>query len=157
MKQKGFTLIEVLLVIVILAILVAAVFVAIDPAKRLGDARDTRRWTDTRAVLDAVLTYMVDEKGDYPSGIDSDSSTSQVLGTSTSCNATCTATMTVANCVDLTATGVGLVGPYIADIPYDPKTGSAVNTDYYINKTVDGRIRVGACDPENFSQIYVER
>jgi prepilin-type N-terminal cleavage/methylation domain-containing protein len=158
LNKKGFTLIELLLVIVIISILVAAVLVAIDPAKRLADTRDSRRWEDMRSLLDTVLKYMVDNEGDYPNGIDATTTSSQVLGTSVSgCDTTCTATTTVSACLDFGPSAIGLVGPYIAKIPFDPKTGSNANTDYYINKTLDGRIKIGTCDPENFSEIYVER
>ncbi|PLX26244.1 hypothetical protein C0580_00420, partial [Candidatus Parcubacteria bacterium] len=37
MKQKGFTLIELIIVIAIIALLAAATFVAVDPAKRIGE------------------------------------------------------------------------------------------------------------------------
>ncbi|MDQ5970976.1 MAG: hypothetical protein QG603_753, partial [Patescibacteria group bacterium] len=40
---KGFTLIELIIVIAVIALLAAATFVAINPAKRVGDANNSRR------------------------------------------------------------------------------------------------------------------
>ena len=48
-KSRGFTLIELLVVIAIIAILVAIVIVAIDPVKRLSDARDRVAASNVRA------------------------------------------------------------------------------------------------------------
>ena len=154
-KQPGLTLIEILLVITLIAILAAAILVAIDPARRMAQARNARRWEECEAILNAVLKYMVDHEGEYPSGLDNITTSAQVLGTaSNGCDTTCGAVTTVSSCLDLSS---DLVGRYIASIPKDPKTGTAANTDYYINKTSDGRVRVGACDPELSEVIFVER
>lgn len=154
-NKKGFTLIELLVVIVIIGILAAIIFVAVDPGTRFADARDSRRKAEVVSVLNAVLKYQVDNNGSLPAGIDATPATAQVLGTDASgCNTTCTAQTTVAACVDLSGS---LVDTYLASIPIDPSTGLASNTDYYINRTGNNRITVGACDPENASSISVSR
>jgi len=143
---RGFTLIELLVVVGIILILFSVVFVAVDPARRFSQARNAQRREDIRDILEAVLTYMVDNSGNLPSGIDSVSTSAQVLGTATSgCDSTCAATSTVSSCLDLSST-VG--GTYIAQIPVDPKSGSDANSDYYLNKLANSRLAVGACDPE---------
>lgn len=148
MKKRGFTLIELLVVVAIIAILAAAVFVAINPARRIAEANNAQRWSDVIAVLNAVLTYVVDNDGDYPPGIDSVPGTYQVLGTNgNGCNSDCGAVTTVSACTDLTAVLVS--NGYIPSIPMDPKTGNSGNTDYYINKESTGVITVGACDPDD--------
>lgn len=157
MKQrKGFTLIELLIVIVIISILAAIIFVAVDPATRFADARDARRRSEVVAVLNAVLNYQVDNNGTLPAGIDSVPASSQVLGTSaTGCDLVCTdGGTTLAACLDLSGT---LVDDYLASIPLDPSSGTAANTDYYINKTAGGRLVIGSCDPENATAISVTR
>lgn len=63
-KNKGFTLIELLVVIAIIAILSAVVFVALDPATRFADARNSRRWSDVNTLLTAVHKCVVDNGGD---------------------------------------------------------------------------------------------
>lgn len=154
-SSKGFTLIELLVVIVIIGILAGIILVAVDPATRFGDARDARRRSEVVSILNAVLKYQVDNDGSLPSAIDAVTATSQVLGTAGSgCDTSCTATGTVAACVDLSG---DLVDTYLASIPIDANTGTAANTDYYINQTAGGRIMVGACDPENAGAISVTR
>jgi len=152
----GFTLVELLVVIVIIGILAAVVFVALDPGRRFGESRDATRWSEVNSVLNGVLKYQVDNDGDLPTDIDSASTTNQVLGTNgAGCDSGCTdGGATEGDCADLTSE---LVDTYLASIPQDPKTGSAGFTDYYINKTASGRITVGACDPEQASSISVTR
>lgn len=154
-NQKGFTLIELLVVIVIIGILAAIIFVAIDPARRFGDARDARRRAEVVSILNAVLKYQVDNDGDLPTGIDAVPATGQVLGTAGSgCDSGCGAITTVAACLDL---GGDLVDEYLASIPLDPEDGLATNTGYYINRTANNRITVGACNPENAGTISISR
>ena len=149
---KGFTLIELLIVIVIISILAATIYVAVDPNKRFGDARDSRRRAETVSILNAVLTYEIDNNGTLPSGV---SATSKQLGTAaTGCDTTCVAGSTAAACLDLTSS---LVDKYLSGIPTDPKSGTAATTLYYIKQSASGRILVGACSPENVASISVSR
>lgn len=153
--RNGFTLLEVLLVVAIIAILTGIVIVALNPAKQLGDTRNSERRVDVNTVLNAVYQYSIDNDGNFPGGIDSVVASSQVLGTSgLGCDTTCTAVTTITACLDLTS---ALVSTYVVGIPNDPKTGTASNTDYYLNKGADGRITVGACDPEQGEIISVTR
>ncbi len=148
-KATGFTLIEILLVIALIAILATIVFVAINPARRLAEANNAQRWSDAKAILDAVLTYTVDSEGSMPSGIDSLYNSAQMLGTGSDCDS-CTATTTLSSCLNLTS---DLVGGYIAIIPTDPVVGTAAATGYYINKESSGAVIVGACEPDAVSGV----
>lgn len=53
-RRSGFTLIELIIVIAIIAIIVAAVFVAMDPVKRLNASRNARRSQDVGALAQAL-------------------------------------------------------------------------------------------------------
>ena len=153
--KKGFTLLEVLLVVAALGILAGIVIVALNPGKQLGDTRNAQRRADVNTILNAVYQYAIDNDGNLPAAIDAVTGSAQVLGTAGSgLDATCPAVTTLAAGVDLSS---ALVPTYIVGIPQDPKTGSAANTDYYINKDANGRVTVGACDPEQSATISVTR
>jgi len=154
-RKKGFTLLEVLLVIAIVGILAGIVILALNPGKQLGDANDAQRRVDVNTIMNAVYQYALDNDGVFPSGIDGVAGTAQVLGTNgTGCDLTCTDETTVAACVDLSG---DLVSDYLVDIPFDPASGDSGNTDYYINELANGRLTVGACDPEEAAQIEITR
>lgn len=68
-KNKGFTLIEILVVIGIIAILAAIVIIAINPKKHFDDAKDAQRDANLNTILNAVGQYIVDNKGSLPVSI----------------------------------------------------------------------------------------
>ena len=67
-NRKGFTLLEILLVVAALAILAGIVILAINPTKQLGETRDAQRNSDVNAILNAVYQYSIDNNGFYPAG-----------------------------------------------------------------------------------------
>jgi prepilin-type N-terminal cleavage/methylation domain-containing protein len=77
-KQKGFTLIELLIVIGIIGFLAAAVLVAVDPVKRIQDARDSRRFSEANAVLNALLNKQVDRRATFTG-----TATAPIIGSTT--------------------------------------------------------------------------
>lgn len=65
--RHGFTLIELLIVIAIIGILAAAVLVAIDPAKRTNQARDSARKNDIGSLaVELQAYYTTPGAGEYP-------------------------------------------------------------------------------------------
>jgi prepilin-type N-terminal cleavage/methylation domain-containing protein len=61
--NKGFTLIEMLLVVAIIAVLALVVFSSLDPLKRLQDTKDATRHTNMYEVLSAIKIYQIDNLG----------------------------------------------------------------------------------------------
>ncbi|MEI8230146.1 MAG: prepilin-type N-terminal cleavage/methylation domain-containing protein [Candidatus Peregrinibacteria bacterium] len=156
-KRDGFTLIELIVVVAIIAIIAGTIFVAIDPGKRLHVSRNARRWADSTTIVKAVKLYEADNST-IPSSIDTASGSLQMLGTNTAgaCPATASAagscvvggiTMTfpASNCIiDLTST----LRPYLKGIPLDPGTlATAGTTRYFVNRD-NGVVWAGSCDAE---------
>lgn len=150
--DKGFTLLEILLVVAAIGILAGIVIVALNPGKQLGDTRNAERRSNVTTILNAINQYAIDNDGNLPSAIDDDSSTYQMIGSaSTGCDS-CTATTTESACADLAG---DLTPTYVAELPTDPQSGSSTVTGYYVNQTSGGRITVGACAPEQSATIEV--
>lgn len=68
MNRKGFTLIEMLIVVAIIGILASVVIVGLGPAQKRG--RDARRASDLRGVQTA-LELIYNKTGAYPTNINS--------------------------------------------------------------------------------------
>ncbi len=66
-QSKGFTLLEVLLVVGIISILAGIVILAINPSKQLGDTRNANRRADVNTILNATYQYSIDNNGTFPS------------------------------------------------------------------------------------------
>lgn len=64
-KQNGFTLVELLLVIVIISILSGVLLVIIQPGKMQGNARDAQRLSDLKVIQGALELYFADHRS-YP-------------------------------------------------------------------------------------------
>lgn len=150
LSKKGFTLIEILLVVAILSILLVVVFASLNPAQRLADTRNARRWNDVNQILTAVHEYIVDNDGSWPAGLDATTPLSQ-LGTCTGTGATlCTGAE--ANCLNLSTE----LADYLSTIPLDPSDGADANTAYAI-QVANGIVTVSACSAENLETISVSR
>ena len=156
-RRKGFTLIELLIVIAIIGILAGIILVAVDPAKRLRQSRDSRRSSEVYSVLNAVLNYTVDNQGVMPVTIDA-TDTPQVIGfNGFGCDSGCAAAgLTTPACSNL---GLDIAPTYISKLPIDPLGGAFTDafTGYYVRIPPSGRVEIGACNPEEASSIKVKR
>lgn len=148
---KGFTLIELIIVIAVIALLAAATFVAINPAKRVGDAQDAQRWQDVTAIADAYQAYLADYAGTaptttlpYAAGVTL-MITSSTPGTGNTNPANCIASQAANSAgkyIDLSAL---VTGGYIGQIPLNPSYTSTMSTGYYMMRESSGRLIVGSC------------
>jgi len=155
-QKKGFTLIELLVVIMIISVLAVTVYVALDPSKRIKDAKDSRRLTDMNSILTAIHEYIVDNKGKLPTGL-STSMTEKQLGTSVSgcdgMNVGGCAVGASADCVDLSTP----LGKYLKTMPIDPGTGSASLTHYSVTVDANNIVTIKACAAEGGTDLSVSR
>lgn len=150
--RQGFTLIELLVVISILVVLSVAVYVALDPAGRLLDARNSRRTTDANNILTAVHECIVDNDGVLSDCGLSTSLAETQLGTCTGTGATlCTGA--AADCLDLSTD----LASYLVSIPEDPLSGSSASTGYSVTVNANNIVTITACVAEGGTAIQVSR
>jgi len=153
---RGFTLVEIVVVFAIVAVLSALLYFATDPGRKLAEVRDNERRSASNAMLAAVLRYALDSNGRLPAELESaKADQAYIIGTARSgCQAGCGALETAPSCVDLSPS---LVGTYLGAMPKDPNGGTSEKTGYYIKKSADRRLTVGACFPERAEGISVIR
>ena len=149
-NKKGFTLIEVLLVIVIIAILAGIVIIAVNPGRQISQANDAQRTNDVRAILDAVHQSAIENRGAFPTSITglADPTVSTEIGDT-------------AGMVDICA---DLVPDFLVALPTDPTDAAATYVDCdtayvtgYFVSLADGRITVDAPGAEVETTIAVTR
>ncbi len=140
-KTAGFTLIEILVVIGIIAVLAAIVIVAINPARQFAQARNTQRQSNVDTILNAIGQRMADNKGVFAG----------TVGTSICPTLPTTSTQITTTTPSATETSANLgclVPTYISTFPIDP-SGIPVspNTGYFVSVDTIGRITV--CAPSS--------
>ena len=145
--ESGFTLIELLVVIGIIAILAGVVIVALTPARQFAQARNSQRWSNVNAILNAVGQNLADNRGIF---------TCAAGAIPTSVTNMSSSTYDIATCV---------VPTYMPTMPFDPSDASAYytdTTDYnavysIVRSATTSRITVSAPSAELEEAIAVTR
>lgn len=130
-KKGGFTLIEILVVIGIIALLATIVIIAINPARQFAQARNTQRQSNINTILNAIGQNIADNKGIFTCG-------------SATLNAG-----TASSSIDNGSTGTGkdlscLTPTYVPQIESDPTAPTGVATGYFVSVDTNGRVLICA-------------
>jgi prepilin-type N-terminal cleavage/methylation domain-containing protein len=135
-SKRGFTLIEILIVIGIIAVLAAIVLVAINPARQFRQANNSQREANVNAILNAIGQYSVDERGDM-TGIDINATADEISNSAVGDADICD----------------DLVPRYLPALPTDPDSpedgvgvdcGGTYESEYEVEIDADGRVTVCA-------------
>lgn len=137
LKYKGFTLIEIMLVITLLAILMGIVVLNINPRNIISEVNDNKRETDALTIYQALEQYAIKNNA-YPTAI-----VNMANGTSAHICKTTASTCTSPK-INLSAL---LVPTYFSKIPeYSTDTN---NSGFYIVKDANGKIGIGGVKQVN--------
>lgn len=135
-SRRGFTLIEILVVIGIIAVLAAVVLVAINPSRQFKLARDLQRSTNLDALLNAIHQNMSEHRGTFV-----------CAGSVRTLPTNLTRIKSSAAVGDLGDMAQCLVPDYIASLPFDPSSPGAhfasttdYDTGYEVSVDANGRL-----------------
>lgn len=150
-SQKGFTLLELLIVMALIAILVGIALAALNPGRQFANARNSTRYAHVTAVSNAISANMAENNGVFTCASGALPATAAIMADATSVPAG----YDIAPC---------LVTEYMSSMPYDPSTAGAgwtseatYNTGYTISQDAQGRIAVLAPGAELGANIGLTR
>ena len=164
-SKSGFTLLEILLVVGIIAILAGIVIIAINPSKQLASVRNTQRLSDLKQLNNAMTQFYIDHS--YYAGSTTLSTTSLKEICNTGSGSATTTTVNGTACDSTLVNLSELVPVYITAIPTDPVGTSSLltfipaayaasnGTGYKIMRTVSNQIVEQAPMAELGNQVAI--
>ena len=142
-NQRGFTHVELLIIIGVIGVLMFVVVFSLRPQERYKNARNAIRQNDIAIMTSTLLTAQTDElitgdvymivNGDMATGCDAGNDVCEVSVTSET------------HCVQVTSTPVSPTGRVKWD--HGLKDGD-MGTGYTLEKEADGTVRIRACESE---------
>jgi prepilin-type N-terminal cleavage/methylation domain-containing protein len=111
-SQKGFTLVEILIVLALIAILVGAVLVALNPGRQFANARNSTRYSHVNTIMNAISSNAAENNGVFTCA-----SAGSIPATATNMGSdTAAGDYDIAPC---------LVTEYLSSMPVDPSDATA--------------------------------
>lgn len=154
LPKKGFTLIEILLVVAILSVLLVVVFASLNPAQRLEDTRNARRWNDVNQILTAIHECIVDNDGSLTTcGLTDDNTPREIVNgaITTGCDAVCS--VAADECSNMATL---VTQNYLSSLPKDPIAPADNHTSYSVTVN-SGIVTISSCGAEGTEVISVAR
>lgn len=142
-SQTGFTLVELILVVLILGILAAFTITSLRPAKQLANQRDAQRKADLISILNAIKQYSIDNNGSLPSAIQLDSNCSAPVTSAQICR-TGNAILVCLGANTIPLYDLTTDEKYLVSVPIDPISTSTYGTGYNVVKDINSRVTVCA-------------
>ena len=163
-KKTGFTLIEILVVIGLIALLATIVIIAITPARQFAQGRNTQRVSNVNAILNAIGQRMADDKGIFADGTAANSQ--WAVGTITYTCSILPNTLTPITYSSTATTGGStttgdmgcLIPTYISSNLNDPQINATGSNNYrVVQDATTGRVTVDAPAAELGQTISIQR
>ncbi len=153
-SYRGFTLIELMLVVAALSLLAGIVVVAINPMRQLAEARDHERRVETVLIWNAIQQYTLNNPGGTPGEIPA--------ATITDClNDALDETYGICKTDSCPVHLNALIenAAYLVEIPIDPSIDDAELSGYTIVRDTEHNNRITVCAPaaEGEESIYIPR
>ena len=149
-KINGFTFLEILIAVSLIAILSSIVYININPEGRFRESRNSQRDADIHELLQAITLYKSDNNNQLPQSITSlTRDLYYQIGTGSDCDDLCeNPIINLENtCLDLSFLSNN---GYTTDIPIDPGNNgaSALETRYFLSLSTEGLLTIGNCSEE---------
>lgn len=148
--RRGFTLIEIIIAVGILALLAGVVVAAVNPARQFALARNTQRISNVNELLNAIGQRIAENKGIFHANC-----AAGAIPTTAKKIASGAGDYDIASCLSPT---------YISRIPFDPSAAGAhytsatdYDTGYTIVQDINGRVTISASSAELGQTISATR
>ena len=129
--KKGFTILEIILVITLISLLLGIVIISVNPNNILSEIRDNQREADALTIYQALEQYALKNNA-YPEAIKNMSNNSSAH--------ICKTSATTCNSPKINLSSI-LIPNYLSKIP--EYSTDANNSGFYIVKDSNGKIGIG--------------